>query len=205
MDDQLGLFHGVGIDPGKAGLSGSATGIPLGDVYLRGKNRIRRVRQMDSLGGPERARKSYARSAYRLEVRRVKEPDYPYNGALFDQPIKVVEFVKALESSDIEKMLILYLTSKNKLVCLQVFPGTIDRASIYPREIVKHAILSNAASVIIVHNHPSGDPTPSPEDKNLTRTIVESCKLVDMRVLDHIIIGTEGNYFSFAQAGMMPS
>ena len=146
----------------------------------------------------------YCRTAYRLEVRRVKEPDYPYDGTLLDQPVKVINFVKNLESSDIEKMLVLYLDAKNKLVCLQIMAGTINRAVIYPREIVKHAILSSAANVIIVHNHPSGDPTPSPEDKVLIRVIVDACKLLDIPVLDNIIIGTEGKYLSFMESRMMP-
>jgi DNA repair protein RadC len=141
----------------------------------------------------------YAKAAYRLEVKRVKEPDYPYDGVQLDQPVRVVEFVKSLQDADIEKMIILYLNSKNKLICIQVFAGTIDRSVIYPREIIKHAILSNAANVIIVHNHPSGDPTPSPEDKALTRGLVETLKVVDMRTLDHIILGTEGRYYSFTE------
>ncbi len=141
----------------------------------------------------------YAKAAYRLEVKRVKEPDYPYDGVQLDQPVRVVEFVKSLQDADIQKMIVLYLNSKNKLVCIQVFAGTIDRTTLYPREIIKHAILSNAATVIFVHNHPSGDPSPSPEDKALTRNVIETLKLVDMRTLDHIILGTEGRYYSFQE------
>jgi DNA repair protein RadC len=154
----------------------------------------------------EARKMKYSRcAAYRLEVKRVKEPDYPYSGTVLDQPAKVAEFSKSLADSDIEKMLVLYLDTKNRLICLQVFHGTIDRAVIHPREIVKHAILSGAANVVMVHNHPSGIPAASPEDRTITQNIVSACKLVDMRVLDHIIIGTDGQYFSFCEGRMMPS
>jgi DNA repair protein RadC len=139
-------------------------------------------------------------AVYRIEARRVKEPEFRYSGVELTQPLRVVEFSRAgLEDSDIEKMVILYLNSKNKLIAIKTFFGTIDRANIYPREILKDAILSNAATAIIVHNHPSGDPSPSPEDKNLTRTLQETFKVIDMRLLDSIILGSDGRYYSFME------
>ena len=144
------------------------------------------------------------RYAYRLETKRIRETDFPYSAKEpLSSPAMVVDFAKSLQGADVEKMLVLYLNAKNKLVCIQVFIGTIDRSVIYPREIIKHAILSGALNVVLVHNHPSGDPTPSPEDKNLTRTLSEACKAVDMRVLDHVIIGEHGKYFSLTEAGLM--
>lgn len=70
--------------------------------------------------------------------------------------------------------------------------GTINQASVYPREIVKVALAHNAAAVILVHNHPSGDATPSMADKQLTQVIKEALGMVDIRTLDHLVVGTEG-------------
>ncbi len=74
----------------------------------------------------------------------------------------------------------------------EVFQGTLDGASVYPREIVKLALQRNAAAVILVHNHPSGDPEPSQADRLLTERLKEALGLVGVRTLDHIVVGSEG-------------
>jgi len=74
---------------------------------------------------------------------------------------------------------------------------------VHPRECFKPAILSNAASIICGHNHPSGDCQPSREDRALTQRLVEAGKLLGISVLDHVIIGGEGRYFSFADEGLL--
>ncbi len=97
----------------------------------------------------------------------------------------------------------LYLDTKNRLIETEtIFQGTINSSAVYPREIVKSAIKTHASSVILVHNHPSGDPTPSPEDKSITEDIVNALKAVDIRVLDHLIIG-DNVYFSFASENLL--
>ena len=83
-----------------------------------------------------------------------------------------------------------------------MFKGTIDGASIFPREVVKKALKLNAAAVIFAHNHPSGDATPSERDKKITKKLKKALALVDVRVLDHIIIGVAGQY-SFAEHGLI--
>ena len=138
--------------------------------------------------------------AYRLETRRVKEPDFPYTGKGFTQPEAVAEFCRPLQDSDVEKMMVLHLTTKNNLIGIQFFSGTVDRAIIHPREIIKHSLLTGGAAIVLVHNHPSGHSDPSPEDKALTEAIVSCAKLFDIKVLDHVILGETG-FFSARSAG----
>jgi len=141
--------------------------------------------------------------AYRLETRRIKEDTFPYSNQTLSSPGDVVNFTRTLENSDIEKFLVLYLNTKNRLICIQVTQGTIDHNAVYPREVIKHALLASAASILLVHNHPSGIPDPSPEDKNLTASIKAACTLLDIRLLDHVIIGEEGKHFSFQEARIL--
>ena len=90
--------------------------------------------------------------AYLLETKRVKDPDFPYVGKNFAHPEAVAEFCRSLLDSDVEKMIVLHLTTKNSLIGIQVFPGTVDRAIIHPRELVKQSLLTGAAAIILVHN-----------------------------------------------------
>lgn len=83
-----------------------------------------------------------------------------------------------------------------------VSEGTLSASLVHPREVFKPAILESAASVILLHNHPSGDPTPSREDLRLTRQLVECARLLDLRVHDHVVIG-HGRYISLAQRGAL--
>jgi len=83
-----------------------------------------------------------------------------------------------------------------------VSEGTLSASLVHPREVFKPAILESAASVILLHNHPSGDPTPSREDVRLTRQLVECARLLDLRVHDHVIVG-RGRFISLAERGMI--
>ena len=97
----------------------------------------------------------------------------------------------------------LLLDTQHRLIAFdELFRGTIDSASVYPREVIKHAIEHNAAAVILVHNHPSGDPEPSDADRRITQRLKEALGLVDIRVLDHVVVGHEG-FTSFAQRGWL--
>jgi len=98
-----------------------------------------------------------------------------------------------------EEFKIILLTSRNNLILERtVFEGSLSESIVNPREIVKEALNSSAAGIIFVHNHPSGDPSPSTEDKNLTHRLINACKLVGVTTHDHIIIAGNG-YFSFAE------
>ena len=104
---------------------------------------------------------------------------------------------------DRETFWCLLLNGKNVLVGLNVVSvGALTAALVHPREVFKPAILESAASVILIHNHPSGDPTPSREDVRLTRQLVECAKLLDLRIHDHVIIG-RGRFASLAERGVI--
>jgi len=97
----------------------------------------------------------------------------------------------------------LFLDNRHQIISFdEMFKGTIDGASVYPREVVKQALARNAAAVIFAHNHPSGVAEPSLADKNITRRLQEALKLVDIRVLDHFIIG-DNTAVSFAELGLL--
>lgn len=97
----------------------------------------------------------------------------------------------------------LFLDNKHRVIAFEeMFRGTIDCASVYPREILKRALSHNAAAVILAHNHPSGDPRPSAADKSLTQKLKSALGLVDIRVLDHFVVG-DGECVSFAELGML--
>ncbi len=96
-----------------------------------------------------------------------------------------------------EYFLILHLDSKNRVIKDEtVSIGTLNASLVHPREVFKSAIKENANSIILVHNHPSGDPSPSEEDKQITERLFDAGELLSIKVLDHVIIGNDG-YYSF--------
>lgn len=102
-----------------------------------------------------------------------------------------------------EVFMVLFLDPKNQIVKEKIlFEGTVDSSAVYPREVIKEALACNATSMIFVHNHPSGDPEPSLCDKEITRGLVLAAHIMQMKVLDHIIIGNNC-YFSFADKGLI--
>lgn len=102
-----------------------------------------------------------------------------------------------------EIFLVLYLTVQNRMIEIEeVYRGTLTQTSIYPREIVKGALLRNAAAVVFAHNHPSGSTQPSRADESLTQTLKSALALVDVRVLDHFIVAGE-HTVSFAERGLI--
>lgn len=102
-----------------------------------------------------------------------------------------------------EHFRVLFLNKKNQLIADEVQQvGTIDHVPVYPREVVKHALDLGATAMILVHNHPSGDPTPSDGDITMTRELVKAAKAMDVMVHDHIIIGKSG-HTSFKAMGLM--
>ncbi|UGA54954.1 RadC family protein [Vibrio sp. VB16] len=108
-----------------------------------------------------------------------------------------------LRHRDREAFLILYLDSQHHVIMDEIlFEGTINAASVYPREVVKRALYHNAASIIVAHNHPSGIAEPSTSDKRITDRIVDALALVDIRLLDHFIVG-DGDVMSFAERGLL--
>ena len=102
-----------------------------------------------------------------------------------------------------EVFVAVFLTAQNRVIVVEeLFRGTLTQTSVYPREIVKRALAHNAASVILAHNHPSGEASPSAADRTLTKALAEALALIDVRVLDHFIVAP-GASMSFAEQGML--
>lgn len=102
-----------------------------------------------------------------------------------------------------EEFKVLFLTTRNEIISEKtLFEGSIAESIVSPREIILSALQFSAASVILLHNHPSGNPQPSKEDRRVTEKITTACRYADIKVLDHIIIGKD-SYYSFADEGLM--
>ena len=117
-----------------------------------------------------------------------------------EQPIlsswsSLIEYCRAaMAFEDIEQFRILFLDKKNRLIADEVQQrGTVDHTPVYPREVIKRALELSATALILVHNHPSGDPSPSTADVQMTRQIVDVARPLGISVHDHIIIGTSGH------------
>jgi len=123
---------------------------------------------------------------------------------LLTSPQAAVEFARVkLAGYPHEAFMVLYLNAKNEVIEYEiVHEGTVDRAVVYPRRIIESALMHHAAGLILVHNHPSGHPEPSEEDKRLTRTVAEAARTMDIRVVDHVVVG-KGDYVSFVEEGLL--
>ena len=132
-----------------------------------------------------------------LKQKIIEQPFYKSSQEVFDYLYYSMRDLKK------EVFKVIYLNSQNQIIeTTDLFEGTLDSIPIRPREIVESAIQHNAAALVFAHNHPAGDPTPSKSDKQLTRDMVFAGNVVQIRVLDHIIIG-ENSYFSFADDGLI--
>ena len=104
---------------------------------------------------------------------------------------------------EIEIFKVLYLNSQNMLLEQEdVSRGTVNMTAVFTREVIKSAIRHQATALIFAHNHPSGNPSPSKQDREITRELVAAARLMQISVQDHIIIG-DGGYFSFAKEGLL--
>jgi DNA repair protein RadC len=117
---------------------------------------------------------------------------------------QVADLFAHLRRESKEVFATVHLDTKNRVLCVEtVSVGSLSAAIVHPREVYKSALLSSAAALVLVHNHPSGDPTPSREDLELTARLREGGELLGVRVLDHVIVGGEGSYVSFADRGLL--
>ncbi len=125
---------------------------------------------------------------------------------VLNSPEAVLDFARMkLEGSPSEIFAVIYLNTKNEVLGFETIQeGIVDRSIVYPRKLVEKCFEQNAAGLILIHNHPSGHPEPSSADKKLTAEIVKVMKSVEIRVLDHLIIGKHG-YFSFLENNLIRS
>lgn len=141
-----------------------------------------------------------------LLIRLVKELCSAYLGErmkgrdVLSSPQAVFDFVRMkLSGLTNEAFMVIYLNTKNEVIDYEIIQeGTIDRAVIFPRKIIEGAFSHHASGIILIHNHPSGHKEPSQEDKLLTKNIIEAARSIDLRVLDHIVVGKDG-CFSFLE------
>ena len=131
------------------------------------------------------------------------EPQSTALGTKVGQPADAVAIARAIYANldaDREHLTVLLLDTKHVVTGFKtLFSGTINQAEIHVREVCKAALLMSAAALILVHNHPSGNPAPSAEDRAITARIKVACELLEIRLLDHLILGSDKN-FSFADA-----
>lgn len=135
----------------------------------------------------------------------VKEASLLYAQRKIGQPEDAVSLVKDfLEDADREMMILVCLDRKAQPTHIQTISiGTLHSSLVSPRECYKAAILSSACSIILAHNHPSGDPSPSREDIEVTKRIKESGELLGIELMDHLIIGSNGKYISLKSSGQL--
>ena len=142
----------------------------------------------------------------RYDIRMVRDGRVPIMEApvIIRTPADTIPVLEAeLGSKSAEVFLALAMNTKNHVIAiLPVSQGSLNASIVHPRELFQRAILSNCASLILAHNHPSGDSSPSPEDIALTRRLIEAGQILDIPILDHLILGY-GNFYSFKEHGLI--
>jgi DNA repair protein RadC len=139
-----------------------------------------------------------------FETMTIKEEitNYLSPGTRYTSPEQIFETFKFLQQETKEYFITAHLDGKNRIVCIdQVSVGSLNQSIVSPRETFKTALLSSAAAIILIHNHPTGDPSPSREDLDITRRLKETGELIGIKVIDHIIIGE--TYISFTAQGLL--
>lgn len=132
---------------------------------------------------------------YELDTKTVRSPR---DGA------DIIKTVLNTDELPNEHFIMLSLSTKNEVIGFHtIFVGSLNASIVHPREIFQQALLNNAASIIVAHNHPSGDPTPSPEDINVTGRLVEAGKILGIELLDHLILGHGDKFVSLKEKGYL--
>jgi DNA repair protein RadC len=126
-------------------------------------------------------------------------------GELITSPTDTIQFLTLkLAPLEREVFAVIFLDNRHRIIMYEeMFQGTISSANVFPREIIKRALELNSSALIISHNHPSGVSSPSESDKLITTHIKQSCDLLQIRLLDHILIGSSTDTFSFAEHGIL--
>jgi len=127
----------------------------------------------------------------------------PFVGVSFRSSADIYRLFKGIAEMTVESFLVVHLDGKNRMVGMTTCSiGSMTASLVHPRDVFRPAIANMTAGLIFIHNHPSGDPAPSDEDLQITKRLFEVGKVVGIRCLDHIIIGS-GRYFSFADQGLI--
>lgn len=187
--------------------------LQIGERLLREHRSLRHLSRMEpaaltsikALGPAKAAKLAAAFEIGRRAARENAEPDIP-----LDSPERVYEFVGAeMQALGYESVRLLLLTTKMTLLRMdELFRGSLTECTASPRELLRKALVHNAPSFILIHNHPSGDPTPSDADRRTTRRLRDAAATMDITLQDHVIIGAPSEsrvkpYFSFREHGMI--
>lgn len=140
-----------------------------------------------------------------VKIKMVKESSILYAKRRINSPSDGVDLVKDfLEGEDRECFLAVYLNTKNEPNSIHtVTIGTLNASLIHPRELFKVAINANSAGILLFHNHPSGDTKPSQEDISITKRLVEAGNIMGIKILDHCILGDNGEFYSFKENNLI--
>jgi DNA repair protein RadC len=172
----------------------------FGSVKAIGQATIEELSEIKGIG---LAKAAQIRACFELGKRESLEPDEPVP---FDikNPEAVVKAIRlSIQDKAKEHFKLVLLNSRNRILRISsVSIGTLTTSLVHPREVFRDAITHSAASVVLAHNHPSGDPEPSEDDLKMTRKLVESGKIIGIEVIDHIIIG-KNNHYSFRERGLI--
>jgi DNA repair protein RadC len=172
------------------------------------KKGSQRMIQQSLFGAPDdRLKHSKFISIFRITLvkdRRVAFDNAKLTNSHQSQPL-IKKLIKTQGQPDREQFCVILLNSKNEIIGLNIVStGNLSSAPVHPREVLKPAILSNSAAMILCHNHPSGDLSPSPEDIEITTVIVQASKIMGIQVHEHLIISMhDDRYFSFADHGII--
>lgn len=140
---------------------------------------------------------------YRLKL--VREEEVEYRGGTLQSPKAVVQAINEIFEMDTrpEEIFVMVAldTKKNPVGCFLVSQGRLDATVVHPREVFKRALMVNAHSIIVAHNHPSGEVIPSYHDIDLTKTLKDAGEIMNIDLVDHVIIGEKGKFYSFREEG----
>jgi DNA repair protein RadC len=186
-------------------------GTPRKDCKETAKAALRRFKSLQGVfeaSGPELEEIPGIGSKNSFGIRLVKAAADRYfrsrvqEGKTLGTAGEVREYLKcSIGNRPRECFMVIFLNAKNRVLDTQIlFEGTLTASAVYPREVVRAALGHHAASLIFVHNHPSGDPSPSRADMNITRRLIFACRVMDLTVHEHLIVGRDG-YYSFAEQG----
>jgi len=158
--------------------------------------------QFESVPGLGPARYAQVQAVLEIAKRVLRQP--LHHGPVLNAPTRVRDYLRLSQGrTPHEVFTVLFLDAQHKLIASEeLFRGTLTQTSVYPREVVRRALLRNCAAVILSHNHPSGLAEPSRADQVLTRELQAALRLVDVQVLDHIIVAADASV-SFAERGLL--
>jgi DNA repair protein RadC len=132
---------------------------------------------------------------YNIEGKSIRSPEDAYD---------IINELLYLSEQTKEHFVILTLSTKNTILGVHtIHIGSINASIVHPREVFQPALLNNSASIVAFHNHPSGDPSPSREDVEVTKRLVEASKILGIDLLDHIVVGSQGRFVSLKEKGYL--